>query len=142
MANRSEGTRPKMSSETVSLVVALMMLLTACSKTGTPSTTPLEGSSAPTQTVPDVKIEAPRSPVEAAKDLVAVWDDANNRHDIEALRRIYGPEVDFYGQHATVEKVLTAKSQVFRRYPDFRQRIASITCAENDGSIRVSFLKT
>jgi hypothetical protein len=39
------------------------------------------------------------------------WDDAHNKHDVESLRKIYAPTVDFYGQKLPLEKVLSTKSQ-------------------------------
>lgn len=79
--------------------------------------------------------------ISAAGAAVSAWDDAHNHHDIEALRRLYAPSVVFYGSRLPAPTVLAAKADVFRRAPDFRQRLAAIRFDDDGGRVRASFEK-
>lgn len=72
---------------------------------------------------------------------VGAWNDANSRHDIDALARIYAPQVDFYGQHLALKDVIAAKADPFRRAPDFRQELSNITVVQTGDTILATFTK-
>ena len=75
-------------------------------------------------------------------DALHAWDDAHNRHDVDALRKLYAPAVDFYGQKLSRDKVIAAKSQAFVSTPDFKQVLSDIHIATKDDAGHATFRKT
>jgi hypothetical protein len=94
----------------------------------------------PFATAPAVE-QAAGSSVDTANLVLKRWDDAHNRHDVGALRQLYAPTVEFYGQQLTVDAVVAAKVRVFQRMPDFRQELSAVKLDDTPGGVRASFGK-
>jgi hypothetical protein len=54
---------------------------------------------------------------------VTEWSSAIARHDLDALRAMYGERVSFYGRRRSSDDVIRAQQAVFAAQPDFRQEI-------------------
>lgn len=80
---------------------------------------------------------APQSPEAAVK----AWNDALNRHDLDALRAAYAPDVLFYGRHMTGAEVVAAKAQAFAKDPDFRQEVSDFAANEAADTVTARFTK-
>lgn len=80
---------------------------------------------------------------ELAKRIVRSWNDALDRHDIDALGTLYAPTVAFYGTDAPRAAVLAAKKRALGRGSTFEQRIASdLEVADAPGGgVEVTFTK-
>lgn len=87
--------------------------------------------------------EEPLSPeAQAALKTVRAWNDALDRHDLDALRGLYASTVRFYGQDRSNAAVIAAKRAAFAKEPAFRQEIVGeITLSLNLGVFTASFLK-
>jgi len=81
-------------------------------------------------------------PVQLPPEQVLVaWNDALNRHDIEALARFYGPQVRFYGQSKTSTDVAALKQTALTKQPNFRQRIDHLRVNRDGARVVIEFEK-
>ena len=99
-----------------------LLLLVGCSRS--PQQTQGAGPvpSAPASMKTPETIPPPQAP-EAA---VRAWNDALNRHDLDALRLAYASEVMFYGRRMTAAEVIVAKAQAFAKIPTFGRRCRAL----------------
>jgi hypothetical protein len=74
-------------------------------------------------------------------EAVKAWNDALNRHDLDALRVAYAPEVIFYGRRMTAAQVIAAKAQAFAQDPDFRQEVSDFASSEALDTVTIRFTK-
>jgi hypothetical protein len=66
----------------------------------------------------------------AVRSLFVRWNQAMNAHDPEALSRIYGRKMCFYGKEMSREQVLEAKRRAFRGTPDYLQEVVGEVALE------------
>lgn len=80
---------------------------------------------------------------ELAKRIVRSWNDALDRHDVDALGTLYAPTVAFYGTDTPRAAVLAAKKRALGSGSTFEQRIASeLDVADAPGGgVEVTFTK-
>lgn len=111
---------------------AILANLTACSRSDKAHRASTSASAAAVSTSLPMKpppAPAPASspdPSDAAAELVKSWNKAHNDHDIQALRLLYAPKVDFYGQHLESAQIIELKARAFERDADFRQQLSSL----------------
>jgi hypothetical protein len=99
---------------------------------------PLRGSTSES----DVADGGVTDEVDPSISVVLEWNAAHNKHDAASLRRMYAPEVDFYGQNLTLDKVMTVKASLLARAPDFSQQVSDFDVTHpTDDSARVAFRK-
>lgn len=117
--------------------VLVLCLAAASCRRGDSSGTRPDPSAGPAQ-----PLAAPASSVPlTVADVIRSWDDAHNRHDIDALRQIYGNEVDFYGRRLSRDAVLATKADAFRRSPDFSQRLSDLKTSDAGHGTVATFTK-
>jgi hypothetical protein len=80
-------------------------------------------------------------PPQAPEAAVRAWNDALNRHDLDALRVAYASEVMFYGRRMTAAEVIAAKAQAFAKDPDFRQEVSDFASSEALDTVTIRFTK-
>jgi ketosteroid isomerase-like protein len=84
-----------------------------------------------------VPSSAPPSPDADVRSVVRAWNDALDRHDVDALAALYADDVRFYGRSEPLPRaaVLRAKRAAFVASPGFHQQIVSdIALAHDDES--------
>jgi hypothetical protein len=79
--------------------------------------------------------------VQTPEAAVRAWNDALNRHDLNALRAAYAPEVMFYGRRMTAAEVVAAKAQAFAKDPGFRQEVSDFAASDAPDAVTVRFTK-
>lgn len=101
-----------------------------------------------------VAIVATRSPSEVrgddkedkAREVLSLWNGAEDRHDVAALESMYADRVRFYHANFTPKQCADLLRTFYRDHPSFVQEIdpKTVTVQTLDGSssLRVSFDKT
>jgi len=117
-------------------VLAVAMAV-SCSRKEQPSIA-LATAAASSQAVPSASSPSNNPSLDA----LHAWDDAHNRHDVDALRKLYAPTVDFYGQKLSRDKVIAAKSLAFVSTPDFKQVLSDIHIVAKNDAGHATFRKT
>jgi hypothetical protein len=86
----------------------------------------------------------PASPAADPVDAAQRWSAALGAHDIEALRRLYGPRVLLYGTWLSRDGAVAAKASSFAARPDYRQSIDRVEVDDAEFPIRplVTFHKS
>ncbi len=77
-------------------------------------------------TAPNASSPAPLSPLdpERVRRVVQAWNDALDKHDVDALRHVYAERVHLYGKDLARAAVLDEKRAALGRSPGFHQSIA------------------
>ena len=105
--------------------IFLGLVLVACSKPAPPSV--IADAAAPSASVvapASADADAAHVDQEArARAVVTKWNDALDKHDLDALRALYADRIDFYGHSMTRDAVVTAKQKAFAAAPGFHQSI-------------------
>lgn len=75
--------------------------------------------------------------------LVQEWNKANSSKDIEALRRLFDDNVDFYGSSMSKNACIEKKESLFKKNADFYQQIYGDIDVENisETEVKCSFVK-
>jgi hypothetical protein len=75
--------------------------------------------------------------------VVEAWTGALNAHDTDTLKRLYAKEVDFYGHHMSIDRVIAQKTQALKQAPDYRQWVENISTEQlGSDQYRVTFDKS
>lgn len=92
--------------------------------------------------VPTASAKLPDNAAQTPESAVKAWNDALNRHDLDALRAAYAPEVLFYGRHLTGTEVFAMKAQAFAKDPDFQQEVSDFVTSEATNAVTVRLTKS
>ncbi len=106
-------------------------------------------SAEPTASAPAPGASAAASPTPAqparlqhpAEQVLTRWNSALDRHDEDALAKLYASHVRFYGIRKTAAEVLGAKHQAFQKEPDFHQRVSDVAIEKSANGFVVNFKK-
>jgi hypothetical protein len=136
-------------SRAVPFGIVLLLAASACRRDETPRPKANPKPVAPASAAPSVPApsasgkEEPLSPeAQAALKTVRAWNDALDRHDLDALRGLYADTVRFYGQDRSNAAVIASKRAAFAKEPAFRQEIVGeIGLSLSLGVFTASFLK-
>jgi hypothetical protein len=105
---------------------------------------PASAMVAPMAVPPSAAGPSPASPASDPVDTAQQWSAALGAHDIEALRRLYGPRVLLYGTWLSRDGAVAAKASSFAARPDYRQSINRIDVDDAEFPVRplVTFHKS
>ena len=79
---------------------------------------------------------------EQAKQMVAAWSDALDKHDVDALAKLYAPRVKFYGKDLPRSTVVDIKRRALGPTSTFHQSIVGpITIAKEGDAFTATFQK-
>jgi hypothetical protein len=139
-----------MRSEAWLLVFGALLAAAACRHETAPPAAKADPSSAVATSVArpplpatstSVRPAAAAEPAEVA--VVRAWDAALDKHDLDALDRLYAERVVFYGRPLTKAAVIQAKRAAFAKQSSYSQQIIGEIKLEraDDGRVSASFLK-
>lgn len=99
----------------------LAVILVACKRSDPPAPmTTIVTSAAPSETAPEIE------PTPTAEAIIGKWDLAHEKHDADALEKLYAARVLFYGKDMTAAEAAAKKRAAFASTPDYRQGVGRI----------------
>lgn len=124
--------------------LAIALFLLGCRGRTQDSAVPPEAAAPPSNAASDASgsVIAPSRESEA-KRIVRSWNDALDRHDVDALSVLYAPKVVFYGPELSRSAVIAAKRRALGASSTFKQELVGEleTAPTASGAIAVTFTK-
>lgn len=127
-----------------STLSALVFACVACSRGSAPTAKAAESTPAEVDAAVAAIDAGSAAPLESVDELVARWNAAHDRHDADALARLYAASVDFYDAELANAEVVKRKRDALTAAPDYTQKLSEIESAPVDGNggVFVRFKKT
>jgi ketosteroid isomerase-like protein len=88
------------------------------------------------------KVLEKKSQLGPEQQAVVEWNRAFNQGDLEALEKIYGNRVLFYGKRLTRQEVIEKKRKALGDDPHFRQTLSNLSIVQGTSGFSAKFQKT